>query len=454
MLAEDFIEGEEEEQEPQEVSMIIPKEFKPIFTWNYRFLIFKGGRSSGKSWGIADSLIAIARNNQLNYVPRILCVREHQSNIKNSSYKLLCDRIKYFGLDDFAITNENIINKITEAEFVFKGLSDTLKTDEGLKSIEGITHCWCEEAHKIGKKSWELLTPSIRGNEQNGKRGQLIISYNPQTENDPVYKYFIDRPKKRSYIIHLNYLQNKYCPQDLLEEAEELKKYKPAKYKNIWLGEMKETGSNAVVKYFSKENIKNVNYCETEPLYWSLDFNVDPAMSVLYHRLTDSKKFCVFDEIVIDNCTSQDVVQEFLSRYGQHRGKIIINGDASGDYRKSQSKYSDYAIIVNALRREGLGVSIEIQRANPSISDRISVFNQCVFGDKGARRLFISPKCKWLLYNMWNLRYKEGTSLLDIPSHSTIAGDGEMKYLGHIFDALGYAIYYYDKFKIEKEKGE
>ena len=98
----------------------IKKCFKPIFKNEYRYLIYEGGRSSGKSWGIADSLIMIARMKKV----RILCTREFQSSISSSSYQLLVDRINHFGFTDFKILKTEIINTVTGSIFIFKGLSD------------------------------------------------------------------------------------------------------------------------------------------------------------------------------------------------------------------------------------------------------------------------------------------------------------------------------------------
>ena len=40
---------------------------------------------------------------------------------------------------------------------------------------------------------------------------------------------------------------------------------------------------------------------------------------------------------------------EFYNRYPNHKGKIIINGDASGDNRSCMSEYTNYVIIKKSL---------------------------------------------------------------------------------------------------------
>lgn len=49
------------------------------------YKVYWGGRGSAKSWGFAEALIRLTAKSSL----RVLCTREHQNTIKDSSYKLL-----------------------------------------------------------------------------------------------------------------------------------------------------------------------------------------------------------------------------------------------------------------------------------------------------------------------------------------------------------------------------
>ena len=166
-------------------------------------------------------------------------------------------------------------------------------------------------------------------------------------------------------------------------------------------------------------------------------------MSTLAHY--DGKKFFVFDELVLNNVITQDVVDEFIRRYPPEtvKGVIQICGDASGKYRKTQSKYSDYAIIVNALAKAGYHYKLNLRNFNPPILARVNAFNKQVYTDAGERNVLVHPKCKWLLYNMKNLKFKEGTSLIDEATPSQIADDNDKLYLGHIFDAVSYMVEFF-----------
>ena len=83
-----------------------------------------------------------------------------QDSIKDSVHKLLSDRINFYGLSDYKISETKIINQLSGTVFIFKGLRE--QDSNNIKSLEGIDIVWLEEAQKISKKSWEILDPTIR----------------------------------------------------------------------------------------------------------------------------------------------------------------------------------------------------------------------------------------------------------------------------------------------------
>ena len=65
-----------------------------------RYKVLYGGRGGGKSTPVADTLATRGSKEAL----RVLCTREMQNSIKDSVYRLLCDRIEFLGLlDDYII---------------------------------------------------------------------------------------------------------------------------------------------------------------------------------------------------------------------------------------------------------------------------------------------------------------------------------------------------------------
>lgn len=218
------------------VRQTINKAFKPIspkldpLYEKHRFKIYYGGRGSAKSWGIAEALIYYLTNHSI----RILCCREIQKSIEDSSYQLLVDTIYRYGLQDmFDITKRRILNRQNGGYIIFEGIkSNTSK----IKSMEGIDICWVEEAESLSKESWKILIPTIR------KRGSEIwISFNPFAVDDDTWQMFVMNPPKNAAVVKMNWNDNPMFP-GVLEEERQAEKEEGIKtgdmaiYEWIWEG--------------------------------------------------------------------------------------------------------------------------------------------------------------------------------------------------------------------------
>lgn len=81
---------------------------------------------------------------------------------------------------------------------------------------------------------------------------------------------------------------------------------------------------------------------------------------------------------------------------------------------------------------------------NPPIQNRVNAFNAKVRNANGQVNLYIDKdKCPKLLYNIRNLSYKEGTSIIDVPTHSIVKRERNSKFLMHPYDAVSYLVEYY-----------
>lgn len=205
----------------------IVSEFKELFTPSWRYIIFYGGRSSGKSHAVGQSLLLRGREKKL----RILCTREIQNTIKDSVHKLLSDLIERYEFKDYEVKNDTIVNKITGTEFIFKGLR--LNINE-IKSTEGIDICWIEEGQSITQQSLDVLTPTIRK-----KGSQIIVTFNRYDELDPVYTSLVLNPKPNSFVKKVNYdvLESRGLLPDVIKLEIEADRSNPDLFAHKWLGE-------------------------------------------------------------------------------------------------------------------------------------------------------------------------------------------------------------------------
>ena len=63
--------------------------------------------------------------------------------------------------------------------------------------------------------------------------------------------------------------------------------------------------------------------------------------------------------------------------------------------------------------------------------------------NSGSTEILIDPKCSKLIYNCENLKYKEGSNKIDVPTFYQIKSDRMLKFLSHPFDAASYLIDFY-----------
>jgi phage terminase large subunit len=222
-----------------EINVSIPEKLAFLFE-PYRYKIAYGGRGSAKSWSFTRALIIKA----LESKHRILCCREVQKSIKDSVHRLISDQIQMMGLGAyFEITEREIRCPITGSQFLFAGLASN--TVESIKSFEGVSIAWVEEAQVVSERSWEILIPTIRADDS-----EIWISLNPELETDPTYKRFVKNAHllADAKCVKINYDDNPHFPDVLKEEMETLRKADIEAYLHIWEGQCKRHGNAIVFK--------------------------------------------------------------------------------------------------------------------------------------------------------------------------------------------------------------
>jgi phage terminase large subunit len=252
----------------------IPEKLQPLFSPK-RYKVMHGGRGGGKSWAAAGVLLVLAAQKPL----RILCAREIQRSIRESVYRLLCDRIQDIGLSWFYTITDTEIRGENGSLFVFSGLQN--HTVESIKSFEGVDIVWVEEAQTVGKKSWQLLSPTIR------KPGSEIwLTLNPDMEEDETWQRFIASPETDdAWRVKINWNDNPWFTEELELERVKCQRLFPEDYENIWEGKPKRTADGAIYPHeidavYAENRIREVPY---DPLLlahtvWDLGFN--DAMSI------------------------------------------------------------------------------------------------------------------------------------------------------------------------------
>ena len=217
-----------------------------------RHKVLYGGRGAGRSWNVARWLLLECLKSE----QRVLCAREFQRSIAESVYRTLVDQINLMGLQGFFDIQANRIGAPFGGYFVFEGIKNNVTK---IKSYEGITRCWVEEANKVSANSWETLLPTIRR-----KDAEIIVTFNPELETDYTFQRFVRKPSGKvlqtregftetedSFIIKMTYKDNPWFYETAMpQEMEDLKARDYDAYLNVWEGHCRQALEGAV---FAKE---------------------------------------------------------------------------------------------------------------------------------------------------------------------------------------------------------
>lgn len=406
--------------------------------YSFDVAVYQGGYGSGKTF--AGSLLGILLAMKFPGI-RGLVGAQTYTLVRDTTLQTYFEHLDNFGFVDGGdyewSTSLQKLSFKNGSEILFRHFDEPNK----LKSLN-LGFVEIEEMSDIPYDTFKMLLSRMRQKahpDWKGFRHRIFGHTNPEMQRGWVYKTFVENSAPNYRLICAPTTQNIYLPEGFCDE---LKKLYDEQYYNIFvLAKNAEYNNGLVIKDFTDENIKDITYQPEMDLHISCDFNVDPMCWVFAHK-TDDKVF-YFDEIAMENTTTSKACDEFYRRYPNHKGKVIINGDASGDNRSCTSEYTNYVIIKKKLLQYGYDVEIQIKAFNPPIKNRIMAFNSKVRSANGEVCLFVDKKCEKLLYNIYNLRYKEGSSKIDIPTYSQIKQSKELKFLSHPMDAASYLVDFY-----------
>jgi len=224
-------------------------------------------------------------------------------------------------------------------------------------------------------------------------------------------------------------------------------------YRQEVLGEYLDIYGGNAYYAFSDQNVERCRYNPNLPLYWALDFNVDPMCSVICQMeewkrtpwarasYETKKTLRVLDEIVLSNSNTVEAVEEFIARARALEGsarRITVNiyGDASGNSRTSKSGRTDYELIRETFRRfPEFDVHLRHNASNPLVRDRVNTMNNALGSTSKENSILIDPKCRELIKDLRQVRWKRDSA--GNPVGSLDKSDSRRT---HVSDALSYLV--------------
>lgn len=374
-----------------------PKIFTGLWKEKCRFKVLYGGRGSGKTHQVAEYLIVQSLLNK----EKVLCTREIQRSIKESVHAVLVSKINSLGLEKYFTITENKISNVSSSEFIFAGLRMNI---DSIKSIEGITKCWVEEAQSVSRKSLDILRPTIRA-----KNSEMIITFNPERDDDPVWQDFIVNPSEHSWVQKVNYNDNPFFPADLEKERAECEKRNPDDYKWIWLGELRKISDAQIFK-----NIFEVKEFETPSsarFYHGADWGYAEDPTTLIRCFIEDG--CLYiDKEVYEKHVELDDLPRFFSRIETARRWPVYGDAARPD-------------IIKHLRRRGYNIR-KCDKWQGSVEQGISYI-------RNFYKVYIHPACINTINEFERYSWKQDRNtneILPVPLDKD----------NHCVDALRYAL--------------
>ena len=179
--------------------------------------------NSGKSHIVARKLLyRMLNESQVKH--NFLIIRKVDRTIKKSVWTLMKNIISIWGLTKqfhFNQTDRTMIYKPTGSQFMFSGLDDV----EKLKSIEGVTSIWVEEATELLQEDFEQLDLRLRG--EFGCLKQIILTFNPISDQHWIKKIFFDDPIDGVFTLKTTYLDNAFIDEEYKMVMNNKKKSNP-----------------------------------------------------------------------------------------------------------------------------------------------------------------------------------------------------------------------------------
>jgi phage terminase large subunit len=260
----------------QKISIETARVFESLLAPS-RYKVVHGGRGSGKSHFFAELLVDDAlRNPGL----RAVCIREVQKSLEQSVKRLIEDKISALGLGGVFDVREAEIRTPGGGLIIFQGMQN--HTSESIKSLEGYSRAWVEEAQSLSQRSLDLLRPTIR---ETGS--ELWFSYNPKNDTDPVDVLFRGgEPPTGSIVVEANWDDNPWFPIELRAEKDFDYRRDHDKAEHVWGGHY-ELASEA--RIFRNYRVADLGEPEGVVWFYGIDwgFSVDPLAGV---------RFCFPDE--------------------------------------------------------------------------------------------------------------------------------------------------------------
>lgn len=374
-----------------------------LLDYSNRYEVYYGGAGSGKSVFIAQKLLVKACMKKR----KVLIIRKYGTTLKDSVFQLIVDMLKKWCIYDNCKINLSTytITLPNGSVFLFKGMDDS----EKIKSITDITDIWCEEATELSEDEYTQLDLRLRALAGDL---QLIVSFNPVSKQNWVFKRWFEKPGKiyqDTMILKTTYKDNRFLPEAYIAALEEKMDSNPNYYKIYALGEFitldKLIFYNWKIEEFDNSKIKG-------DLLVGLDFGFVNDISALVASILDEehKRIYIFKEWGDTNKTNEELAR-VISALGFSKSEI------RADAAEPKS--------IEEIKRQGITRIKECKKGPDSILHGIQKLQQY--------EIIVHPDCVGIITEFENYAWQKDKKTNEYINKPIDA-------FNHYIDALRYSL--------------
>lgn len=368
----------------QEATVRINDHFYKFIDDESRYLVLFGGAGSGKSVFASQKVVSrIVSEPGHNF----LVLRKVGKTIKKSVFAEIKAR-----LIEWNIYNQFTINK-TDFSFIHNGTKSEitctgLDEPEKIKSISAITGMWLEEATEFDQEDWDQLRLRIRGHKPNYV--QFILTFNPIDEDHWLNAWIDSKPEGLTFDISTYHANEEFLDKEYIDMLEEFQNTNTLYHQVYVLAEwgVRDKTNKFFYEWDNDKHVDDsIDYKDSDPLWLSFDFNVDP-MTCIISQSPDRDTLHTLDEIRMNNSSVHSVTDYIKAKYKNYYW--IVTGDASGRGRTgtTRQKLSYWQIIKKELSLGDAQIKVRSQNLG-HIASRILC--NAVLEHK---KFKIHPRCK------------------------------------------------------------
>lgn len=329
--------------------MIIQKEVNErfesfVFDWDYRTYLLIGAYGSSKSYHIAMKIVLKC----LAEKRKVLVIREVYDTIRESCFDLfeeILDDMHLLGEEDNNHRRKRNSKKVlctsspmrirfpNGSKIIFKGMDKPWK----LKSINGVSIVWLEEASEIKYSGFKELQGRLRHPTDSI---HFILSSNPVAKENWLYKHFFKRRdaegkeivildderlykrktivKKGVYYHHSLPEDNLFLPRSYIQTLDEMESYDPDLYRVARWGRFGVSGLRVLPQFqvakTHRDVMQEVRKIPAKYKFTGMDFGFETSYNAVIKMAVDheNKILYIYKEYYKNHMTDDETADELL----------------------------------------------------------------------------------------------------------------------------------------------